>query len=41
MITEFTIPTEKPVPESITMGPDGALWFTEWNAHKIGRFVPP
>jgi streptogramin lyase len=38
-ITEFTIPTELSGPASITVGPDGALWFTENEANKIGRIT--
>src|SRR5262245_61055452 len=36
-ITEFTIPTTDSHPEGITVGPDGALWFTEFSGQKIGR----
>ena len=35
--------TEYPIPNraaGITTGPDGALWFTEQNAHRIGRLSP-
>jgi streptogramin lyase len=35
--TEYVIPTGNSLPGSITLGPDGALWFTEVNAEKIGR----
>jgi virginiamycin B lyase len=35
-VTEFTIPTANSVPQGITAGPDGALWFTEQ-----GLFSPP
>jgi streptogramin lyase len=38
-ITEFSIPTPNSDPEVITTGPDGALWFTEANASKIGRIT--
>jgi hypothetical protein len=27
------------VPETIAAGPDGALWFTEWDAGRIGRIT--
>lgn len=40
-VTEFKIPTTGGGPEGITSGPDGNIWFTEFNAGKIGRFVPP
>ena len=35
--TEYPIPTPDSRPFSITTGPDGALWFTEWVGNKIGR----
>jgi virginiamycin B lyase len=35
-VREFQIPGNTPGPEEITVGPDGALWFTEINAG-IGR----
>jgi hypothetical protein len=35
----FAIPTPLSLPQSITAGPDGALWFTESNANKIGRLA--
>jgi streptogramin lyase len=38
-ITEFTIPTSGSAPYGITSGPDGNLWFTEENGHKIGRIT--
>jgi streptogramin lyase len=37
-ITEFPISTSGPV--GITVGPDGALWFTEGSGNKIGRITP-
>jgi len=38
-ITEFATPTAFSVPVDITAGPDGALWFTEAVANKIGRIT--
>jgi streptogramin lyase len=43
-IDEFPVPTAASQPSGITLGPDGALWFTEENAppgakHKIGRIT--
>jgi streptogramin lyase len=35
--TEFSLSTAGSLPNGITMGPDGALWFTETGANKIGR----
>ena len=37
VITEFTVPTANSCPLGIAAGPDGALWFAEQNANKIGR----
>ncbi len=36
-VTKFTVPTAGSFPDGITMGPDGALWFTEAGSGKIGR----
>src|SRR5262249_20975766 len=36
-ITEFPTPTNPSGPYGITLGPDGALWFTEFNGNKIER----
>ena len=37
---EYSIPTSSAVPEAITLGPDGNVWFLEKNANKIGRITP-
>jgi streptogramin lyase len=37
---EFPIPTPGAYATSIAKGPDGNLWFTEHDAHKIGRITP-
>ncbi|MHB1207138.1 MAG: Vgb family protein, partial [Rhodospirillaceae bacterium] len=37
--TEYSIPTASAGPFTITTGPDGALWFTETDAGKIGRIT--
>lgn len=37
--TEFPTPTASSGPFSITAGPDGALWFTEYPANQIGRIT--
>jgi virginiamycin B lyase len=37
--TEYPIPTANATPEGIVEGPDGALWFTETGAYKIGRIT--
>ncbi len=37
--TEYPTPTAIPQLESITPGPDGALWFTESRGNKIGRIT--
>ncbi len=36
-ITEVALPTAAADPQSITVGPDGALWFTEYRGNRIGR----
>src|SRR6266581_1361780 len=36
---EFSIPTTNSEPRRIAVGPDGALWFTEFKASKIGRIT--
>jgi virginiamycin B lyase len=33
------VPTPGSDPSAITLGPDGALWFTEWDGNKIGRIT--
>lgn len=35
----FPIPTAASGPRGITLGPDGAMWFTEFAANKIGRIT--
>src|SRR5262249_40674823 len=40
-ITEFPVPTASAGLRGITQGPDGNLWFTEWNlGNKIGMINP-
>jgi virginiamycin B lyase len=41
LVTEFTIPSDGSGPHSITSGPDGALWFTEYYGSRVGRLVLP
>ena len=38
-IVEFPLPTTAALPDGIAAGPDGALWFTEFNGNKIGRIT--
>ena len=38
-VTEWDVPTPNSQPAGITVGADGALWFTEENASKIGRIT--
>jgi len=38
-ITEYTIPTNNSFPIGITTGPDGALWFAEHKAARLGRIT--
>lgn len=35
----FPVPTAGSIPHGITVGPDGALWFTEYATNKIGRIT--
>jgi virginiamycin B lyase len=37
VLTEFPTPTSAASPFAITVGPDGAMWFSEASANKIGR----
>jgi virginiamycin B lyase len=39
VITEFPVPTKASAPNGITVGPDGALWFTENHGNQIGRIT--
>jgi streptogramin lyase len=36
----FWIPDRLAIPTRITTGPDGNLWFIEWNAGRVGRITP-
>ncbi|HSX98017.1 MAG TPA: virginiamycin B lyase, partial [Streptomyces sp.] len=38
-ITEFPVSDAEAGPYGITTGPDGALWFTEFRGHRIGRIT--
>jgi streptogramin lyase len=38
-ITEYTIPTPNGSPREIALGVDGRLWFTEYDAGKVGRIT--
>jgi streptogramin lyase len=38
-VTEFPLPTANSIPAGITAGPDGNLWFTEFNGNQIGRIT--
>jgi hypothetical protein len=40
VITDFSPPTVPSGPFDITLGSDGALWFTESGGNKIGRTAP-
>ncbi len=40
VINEFPIPTADSGPQGITTGPDGNLWFTEFDGNKIGMINP-
>ena len=36
----FEVPTPNSYPESVAVGPGGAIWFTEKQGNKIGRLAP-
>ena len=36
-INEYTLPMKKSGPYGITVGHDGAIWFTENGGNRIGR----
>ncbi|HUD99826.1 MAG TPA: hypothetical protein VMR62_09650 [Bryobacteraceae bacterium] len=38
-IGEYAVPTAASIPNAITAGSDGALWFTELDGNKIGRIT--
>ena len=38
-IAEYPLPSAFCGPNGITVGPDGALWFTEYDGNKIGRIT--
>ncbi len=38
--TTYNVPTPKALPEGVTLGPDGNIWFTENGGPKIGRVIP-
>src|SRR5262245_27115377 len=40
LITEYALPTANSGPHDITVGPDGYLWFCEFNGNRIGRISP-
>lgn len=35
--TFYAVPTPESFPHQIFAAPDGQVWFTEWNGHRIGR----
>src|SRR5580704_1169270 len=39
-INEFPTPTNASAPLTVTAGPDGNVWFTEFTGHKVGRITP-
>jgi virginiamycin B lyase len=36
---QYSVPTANSNPTGIAAGPDGALWFTEYNSGKVGRIT--
>jgi virginiamycin B lyase len=39
-MTKYTIPTAGSQSFGSTVGPDGALWFSENSGNKIGSIIP-
>src|SRR5262249_45620135 len=39
--TPYSVPTPDASPSAIASGPDGAIWFTEFDRSKIGRVSTP
>ena len=39
-VTVYNVPTASSQPNGIALGPDGNIWFTEYNAGKIGEITP-
>jgi virginiamycin B lyase len=39
-MTEFEIPTRASMPTDIAIDAEGAIWFLEFRANKIGRYAP-
>ena len=39
-MTEYSLPTSFSIPQGITAGPDGNIWFAETHNNKIGRITP-
>ena len=39
-INQFSIPTNESSPGALASGPDGNLWFTEYDGERIGRIAP-
>src|SRR5262249_51788731 len=40
IVSQFDVPTSDGGPAGIAAGPDGALWFAEQRAGKVGRLEP-
>jgi virginiamycin B lyase len=41
LFTFYPVPTRQTVMHRIIQGPDGAIWFTELGANKVGKLTPP
>ncbi len=39
-VQEYPIPTSSSLPQGIALGPDGNLWFVEYDGHNIGQLNP-
>src|ERR1700730_1561664 len=40
LINEFLTPPPGSAPVTVTAGPDGNVWFTEFISHQVGRITP-
>jgi virginiamycin B lyase len=39
-VTKYKVPTAASKPDGITAGPDGNLWFTEFDANQVATVTP-
>jgi virginiamycin B lyase len=39
-VTEFPVPTANSGPSEVVLGPDGNVWFTEFNSGRVAQITP-